>query len=330
MDRQAVYVRCGHLLPRIASAHLDCVSDTLALLLAARGVADVLSPFGCDWRFDLVASGGRLGVALPPPDLDDRIAERTGYRPLWTSVGPQAFEQWRRALSEGSAISVVADAYHLPWVPYAGHEHMEHGFVVEGIDSSSGGSAVYVVDPYDNATEWGRAVPQCAETTLATLEPALHGARWCVLKPTAADDPADPVDPIATVVGNARAIAASDERYQAFAAQYATMDEAALHHLALQTWLLQRNRALHAQWLATNKTIWVRTTAADRFAPVPQSWQRAAESAYLALRRVRTGRAVPAGAMQSLRHALDTERAAAAGLLDACDELLTGKAGVSR
>jgi hypothetical protein len=328
MDRQAVYVRCGHLLPRIASAHLDCVSDTLALLLAARGVADVLSPFGCDWRFELVPAQGRLGVALPPPDLGDRLAERTGYRPLWTTVGRQAVEQWHQALSEGAAVSVVADAYHLPWVPYAGHEHMEHGFVVEGL----AGSAVYVVDPYDNATEWGRAVPQCLETSLATLEPALRDARWCVLKPTAASDP---IDPIATVVGNARAIAASGEEYQAFAAQYAVPDEAALHHLALQTWLLQRNRALHAQWLATNKTIWVRTTAADRFAPVPQAWQRAAESAYLALRRVRTGRAVPAGAKQSLQHALDTERAAAAGLLDACEELMaelitTGKAGLLR
>src|SRR5258705_9758917 len=53
LARRPAYARCGHLLPRVDSAYLDCVSDTLALLLAARGVADVLTPFACDWRFDL-------------------------------------------------------------------------------------------------------------------------------------------------------------------------------------------------------------------------------------------------------------------------------------
>jgi len=315
LDRGPVYARCGHLLPRIASAELDCVSDALALLLAARGVSDVLTPFGCDWRFDLVEAGGRTGPALPPSDQDDRLAERTGWRPLWTMVGPASFADWHRTLQDGNALAVVADAYHLPWVPYAGREHMEHGFVVEGLD----GNTAHVVDPYDNVTEWGRATPRSLQTSLDVLQPALPGARWCVLCPAAAGEP---IAAASMIVDNASAIMASVANYGLFVEQYQNLDEPALQHLALQTWLLYRSRALHARWLAAPAAAGPHPAAADRFRPVTQAWQRAAEGAYLALRRVRGGRAVPAGAMQSLRTAVNAELAVAAELLGPA-----GKAG---
>ena len=313
LDRRPAYARCGHLLPRIDSAELDCVSDTLALLLAARGIGDVLTPFGCDWRFELGAPdpSGRIGLLLPPPDQDALLGRRTGWCPVWTEVSAGSVADWRRALREGYAVAVVADAYHLPWVPYASQAHMDHGFVIEGLDEST----AYIADPYDNVTEWGRATPQCLQTSLDVIEPALGRARWCRLEPVT--DPCEPVDPVAAIAANAHAIAASSGRYEEFIAQYATLDADALEHLALQTWLAHRSRALHARWLSSRSVAEVRPDAADRFAAVVPAWQRASEAAYLALRRVRRGRPVPAGPVQSLRTVAETERATAAAMLEA-------------
>jgi hypothetical protein len=330
LDRRPAYARCGHLLPRIASTELDCVSDTLALLLAAREIDDVLTPFGCDWRFDLTASGGVVGPKLPPPDQDELLARRTGWRCVWTPVDPGCVADWRQALREGSAFAVVADAYHLPWVPYAGHTHMEHGFVVEGLDEST----VDIVDPYDNVTEWGHATPQCLQTSLDVLEPALRDARWGLLRPAVGNDP---VDPSVAIADNVRAIGSAAPRYSDFVGQYearyeaqdGSLDAAALERLALHTWLLHRSRALHARWLASGPVTKIYPEAAGRFAPVVAAWQRASEAAYLALRRVRRGRAVPAGPVESLRHATETEMAVADVLVDVLVDPASDSAGES-
>lgn len=314
---RSALVRCGDRLPVVDSAYLDCVSDTLALLLAERGVADVRAPFAADWRFDLVTEpGGRLGPALPPADQDELLAHRTGWRPRWqpaTEPGADA-RAWHATLSAGTPLAVVADAFHLPWLPYHGHEHMEHGFVVEAIEAGDD-PVVTVVDPYDNVTQWGPAVPTRTAITLSDLSPALPGGRWGFLQSAGPGHTRRPAD---VVLDNARAIteAGQDGRYERFIDQYRALTEADLTHLALQTWLLRRSRGLHRLWLAGLRPGTVAACTAELFAGVETAWQRAGESAYVALRRVTRGRAAPPGALDTLRAAAAAELAAATTLLE--------------
>ncbi|MFI1994571.1 hypothetical protein [Actinoplanes sp. NPDC020271] len=314
---RSVLVRCGDRLPVVDSAYLDCVSDTLALLLAERGVADVRAPFAADWRFDLSrGADGRLGPALPPAGQDELLAQRTGWRPRWQPAAEAGADAraWHARLSAGTPLAVVADAFHLPWLPYHGHEHMEHGFVVEAVDAGDD-PVVTVVDPYDNVTQWGPAVPTQTAIALSDLAPALPGGRWGFLEPAGAAHPRRPGE---VVLDNAQAIAeaARDGRYERFIDQYRALTEADLTHLALQTWLLRRSRGLHRLWLAGLRPGTVAAATAQLFAGVEAAWQRAGESAYVALRRVSRGRTAPPAALETLRAAADAELAAATTLLE--------------
>ncbi|WP_433392213.1 BtrH N-terminal domain-containing protein [Micromonospora sp. KLBMP9576] len=297
--RTDVAVPCGRFLSQVDGARLDCVSDALAVLLAARGVPDVRDPFARDWRFDLRAGPAPARVALPAPDQDDLLARRTGWRPRWSATEPgTAADSWRAALREGAPVAVVGDAYHLPWLPYHGHEHMEHGFVVDGLDADG---TVHVVDPYENATEWGRAVPTATRVGLDTLAPALPGGRWAVL--VAATTAPEAPDPRAQVAANVAAVraAADSGAYERFVAAHAPAGRDELENLTLQTWLLARDRGLHARWLADLPAEAVDPGFVARFADVERGWRRATETAYLALRRVRGGRRAPGAALDALR-----------------------------
>ena len=200
------------LLPRVDGAYLDCVSDDLALLLAAYGLSDVRTPFAQDWRFDLAELGsGPARIDLPPADQDDLLSQRTGWRPRWrpvTSVERDAGE-WQRSLGAGEPVLLVGDAFCLPWLPYSGQEHMDHGFVLTGLgaddraDRSADDLIAYIADPYDNVTEWGAAKPVTTQLPLTALIPALTGGRWAVLMAAAA---AAPIPPEAQIAANATAI----------------------------------------------------------------------------------------------------------------------------
>jgi hypothetical protein len=297
------------------------VSDDLALLLAQAGVDDVRAPFAAEWRFCLVEGvGGLPRCALPPDDLAEQLGRRTGLTPLWQSVDGDvaaAVDGWREALCGGRAVVVVGDAYHLPWLPYAGHEHMAHGFVVEGIDSADGirEPVVHVVDPYDNATAYGRAVPQTCKISVGDLATALVAGSWAVLvdvgEPT-------PVDVGHQVAANAAEIvaAARDGAFTRLVDGHRGLDARAVEHLSLQTWLLSRNRSLHQLWLTDVRSS-LRPLGLDdlpaRFdADVVAAWRRATEMAYVASRRVHAGRAAPpsvlAAVEQALEHELDIAR----------------------
>lgn len=318
-----VLTGCGEHLSEVDGSLLDCVSDALALLLAHHGFAEPTAPFSCDWRFDLVDTDGALdhGLDLPPRDQDDLLAMRTGWRPRWRAIGsPHAdVAAWSDILAGGSPVVLVGDAFGLPWLPYRGHEHMEHGFVLEGIEPSGpdGDAVLHVVDPYENATQWGRAVPVRTTVQAASVLPALDGGRWAVLEPSGEGGAARPLEEV--LAANARAIldAAEGGSYRRFAEQYRPLGVAELHHLALQTWLLTRNRGLHRRWLESVAT----TALAERFAAdVEVTWQRTSEMAYLALRRVRSGRAAPTGVLAALETAAEAERVFASAVL-------TGKGG---
>ncbi|MEH0935382.1 BtrH N-terminal domain-containing protein [Micromonospora psammae] len=290
------------------------MSDALAVLLAARGVPDVGDVFARDWRFDLRDTpADPAQVALPADDQDDRLARRTGWRPRWTVTDPAtAAGSWRAALQGGTPVAVVGDAYHLPWLPYHGREHMEHGFVVDGLGTDG---TVHVVDPYENATEWGRAAPTATRVSLDTLAPALPGGRWAVLVPTGTTS--TPRAPRAQIAANVAAVrrAADNGAYERFVDGHAPAGRAELENLTLQTWLLARDRSLHARWLADLPADAVDAGFVARFADIERGWRRAMESAYVALRRVRGGRRAPGAALDALRSvtAAEVELARAPG-----------------
>jgi hypothetical protein len=306
-------VRCAPLLGRVDSADLDCVCDNVALLLAHAGVEDVRTPFALDWRFDLVERpGGLPRLDLPPAGLPELLAERTGFTVEWRPVGglEAAVEDWREALGRGEPVLVVGDAFDLPWVPYHGHKHLDHGFVVEGLEDG----VAHVVDAYDNVTQWGRAEPLATTVPVGELAAALEHGKWTLL--TRVGDAA-PLDLDERLAANAAAIleAEADGAYRRFVEAHREPDEPTLDNLTLQTWLLARNRSLHARWLAGQEGL---GDLAERFeTEVVAAWRRAAETAYMALRRVSAGRQPPPAALHAAEAAVAAEPALAAELAGA-------------
>ena len=311
--RNGAFADCAALLGRVDSADLDCVCDNVALLLAHAGVADVRTPFALDWRFDLVEGrGGRPRLDLPPASLPELLAERTGFTLEWRPVGAldEAVAEWREALGRGEPVLVVGDAFDLPWVPYHGRKHLDHGFVVEGVEDG----VTHVVDAYDNVTQWGRAEPLATTVPVADLAAALEDGSWTLLVRVG---DAAPLDLGERLADNAAAIVAAeaDGSYRRFVEAHSEPDEPTLDNLTLQTWLLARNRSLHARWLADQEEL---GDLPERFeSEVVAAWRRTAETAYMALRRVSAGRQPPPAALHAAEAAVAAEPALAAELLPA-------------
>jgi len=308
----AASARCAPLLDRVDSADPDCVSDNVALLLAHAGVDDVRTPFALDWRFDLRdGADGLPRLDLPPAGLPQLLAERTGFTLEWRPVGalPGALAEWREALARGEPVLAVGDAFHLPWVPYHGHKHLDHGFVVERLEDG----IAHVVDAYDNVTQWGRAEPLTTTVPVDDLASALaDDGRWTLLVRVGEPPPLHVGERPAE---NAAAIleAERDGSYRRFVEAHLEPDERTLDNLTLQTWLLARNRSLHARWLADQEGL---GDLAERFeTDVVAAWRRASETAYMALRRVSAGRQPPPAAFQATEAAVAAEPALAAELL---------------
>ncbi|WP_410606785.1 hypothetical protein [Amycolatopsis sp. lyj-109] len=293
---------------RVDSPYMDCVSDVVALLLAHAGVADVRTPFAYQWAFRVVGGiDGVLEPDLPPLARDRSVARFTGFRPKWTVIEsvPECLDSWAAEINRGNAVAVTADAFFLPWLPYFGNEHMEHGFVVEGVEGGRE-PLLHVVDPYENRTRWGHARPTTTKVVLGDLGHALDRGAWAVLEPCG---PAEPLDPEREVRANCEAVLAShaDGTAAAFAAQYGEPDEVALHRLALQSWLITRDRQLHGLWLRE-----LPGTPAPGFSrafdeTVLPRWQKLQELTYIAIRRVEAGRSAPPAVHAALEAALAAE-----------------------
>ena len=122
---------------------LDCLQTTVGLLADdVHGTGTHLG-LGSRWPFPTLR---RDGVVRLRPTLQDRLddaAELLGLR-VAAPQGPTDGQGLRRQLEVAGSLYVVADAYDLPWVPYAGHrlggqkvaggglEELQHGRVFEG------------------------------------------------------------------------------------------------------------------------------------------------------------------------------------------------------
>jgi hypothetical protein len=288
---------------------LDCLAVNVAVLLAWHGAADVRTPFAAKWRFRLRSDGtGASRPDLPPQDVTDDLRELTGWELEWQSAADLAGElpAWAAACGQGQPVLVVADAFDMPWVPYSGHEHMEHSFIIAGV----GAGDLTVVDGYTNTTEWGAAQPVTTTAGRAEIAGLLAGpGRWSVVRPTGS---ALATSPARLVRDNAEQIRAAGEAgcYEVFLSHAAALVQAGdLAPVALDTWLLARSRGLHARWLDSDAAAWVPATARQDFSTtVTAAWTRAAEMSYIGLRRARSGRAVPPAVTECLRQACSAEQ----------------------
>jgi len=148
----------------------------------------------------------------------------------------------------------VADAFDLSWVPYAGHQHMDHSFLFR-----DDGDACEIVDGYHNGTPWGDARPGVWRVPWGELP------RATVVELAFGDlpEPQAIAPLVLDVDATAEAMCADVER------------------MVLDIWLLARSRGLHAAWLDSAS-----------FAEHVQEWNSLAAHSYVAMRRVLRGGAL--------------------------------------
>lgn len=298
---------------------MDCVSDDLSLLLAHYGVKDNEEPFSVDWRFDLQEDEpGPVRLQLPALDLEERIAARTGLRLTWhaTRDVEDAAREWVDRLKNGRPILVVGDAFHLPWLPYHGNEHMDHGFVVDGVHGLPQrlqDLVLDVTDPYENATRWGASKPLCTTVKLADIAPAVRGGRWGTLQGGPGEEKHSSASCRMTDNLLALRVALEEGAYRRFSGSLDAKSPASWEHYSLQTWLLARSRALHSRWINVHENDWQALEREGKKFPslfdehVTDPWKRAAQSCYLASRRTSSGKNAPPSAREILEFAAASE-----------------------
>lgn len=269
----------------------DCIQVNLALL------ADRLHGPG---------TGLGLGAALPfrpapGPDglptvergVDEHLAQaqrRLGLV-LHTRRQCASAEQIR----PGDGCLVVADAYHLPWVPYLRRRHMDHSFLVA---RGPGTGTVTVTDAYHNDTPFGPARPGSWTLSEKAWSAAVPGPALV------AELGADPAGPVPGRPESDMAGAADAESYAAAFGRHPARADALLR-LTLETWLLARSRALHAAFMDTAGGP---GPSNEAVAAQVRAWNGLTEQAYLAYRRVERGRAEPSGLLDRLTELLHTDR----------------------
>lgn len=163
----------------------------------------------------------------------------------------------------------VADAFSLSWVPYAGHQHMEHSFLFRDC-----GDVCEIVDSYQNVTPWGEARPGTWQVPWDSLPRAV------VVEFAFGGVPAR--SPITPLVLDADAVA------DAVCAD--------VERMVLDIWLLARSRGLHAVWLDSAS-----------FEEHAHDWTSLAAHSYVAMRRVSRGGPLAPSVPAELRRLLSRD-----------------------
>lgn len=267
-------------------AHLfDCLQVNLAERAEYWHGPGTALRLGASLRFR--PAPGPLGLPTVERTPEQRLHEARQHLGLTVRevAGGRPFSE----LTPGEGRYVVADAYFLPWVPYHRRQHMDHSFVLlpgEGED-------VLVRDSYLNETPWGGARPGTWRFDRAALaEPDTVGLS--VDLAAAELPPPSAAVPVVDL--------ADEDEADAYVTAYERHPHraAALHRLALETWLLSRARELHTAFLRRHADGGV----TDRTLEHTAAWQELTEQVYLAYRRVERGRAEPTAPLRRLRQLL--------------------------
>ncbi|MEV7849163.1 acyl carrier protein [Streptomyces cyaneofuscatus] len=275
----------------IDTTALDCIQVNAAVLADALHGAGSHLELGSRPGFTArtVAPGRLPTVEQRPAEQLERMASPLG---LALDVGQPVAEGavlLDQLPEDGSPLYVVGDAYRMPWLPYHGHQHMEHSVLLRATD---GGAHVEAIDAYDNETPYGRAEPVVCSYDRSQAAALFDGAP-AVPVPVHPRTPGVQA-PTRVLERNAEDAATllsdeAPERYAAAFRDHADQQEACTA-LLLETWLLNRSRRLHAAWVSHRAPGSAHASAAAEQAA---AWSDLAGQCYLAARRVRRGRPVP-------------------------------------
>ncbi|CAL9655955.1 acyl carrier protein [Streptomyces sp. Tu 3180] len=283
--------------PRVRAALLDCLQANLAVLADRHHGPDTHLRLGAVLRF-APAPHGPGGLPTVEPTVEDQLAAAGEL--LGLAVRARATGRPGTAPDGPAEPSyVVADAFHLPWVPYHGHRHVEHSFLVE-----PDADGVTVTDAYHNDTTWGPARPlrlsyrrEQLDVLLAALPEDTVTVRLSARPPGPAPAPVHAPAGEAAVDAYLRAYADHEDRVLA------------LERFTLETWLLARARHLHAAYAARLAGGAQDETVRAHLA----RWDGVVEHTYLAYRRAVRGRAEPAGLFERVGEALRADAAVFGG-----------------
>ena len=268
---------------------LDCLQANLAVLADRWHGPGAHLRLGATLSFQPRTEPGSLPTVEPTVDEQLASAQRlTGLHVAqrWPAVDGARLVELADA---HGVLYVLADAYHLPWVPYHRNRHLEHSFLVE-----PGDGGLTMTDAYFNDTPTGAARPCRRHLSPADLLAALpDGAEVVRLTPgPPGEAPAPEVTGFEDVEHFRHAYAGAADRVAAFDA------------LTLQTWLLARSRKLHSAYLDATGV-----PGGDARTAHLVRWDQLAEQTYLAARRVQRGRAEPPALLATLADILAADRA---------------------
>lgn len=197
--------------------------------------------------------------------LDSRLAQASRLLGLQVVKRHDDADLRDRATEEPQY--AVADAFELSWVPYAGHQHMDHSFLFR-----DAGDACEIIDGYHNGTPWGDARPGVWRVPWDELP------RATVVEVVLGDLPEPRMITPFTLDRDVAAMCADVER------------------MVLDIWLLARSRGLHAAWLDS-----------ATFAAHAQEWNALAAHSYVAMRRVLRGGPLVPSVPQELQRLLQQD-----------------------
>lgn len=272
----------------VGAEQLDCMQVNLALLAERHHGVQRSLALGAVLRFEPREGDGGLPTIEPLQQDYLNAAERwLGLRVVECRDVGSASELLALCDKHG-CLYVVADAFHLHWVPYFGHKHMEHSFLLEVRDEG-----VLISDSYHNDTQWGPARPGTWSLSAEQLAEALpEGARAFALAPQVLPDDALP-EPL-VLVADPQGVNAYLRAYREHPDQVE-----ALERLTLETWLMARSRQLHAAL-----HLQVGATDGEAIAEHLTQWRLLVEHTYLAYRRSLRGNSAPTAVFERLAELL--------------------------
>ncbi|MCG5462812.1 hypothetical protein AB0K35_08995 [Micromonospora sp. NPDC053740] len=269
----------GAALDALPADLFDCVQVNLALLADVRHGPGTHLRLGARLAFRPRLDDGWWTVEPVPADQVDHSAGLLGLAVAerWDACPADRVPE---LIAGREPLYVVADAYHLPWLPYAGQEHMRHSFLVHSHDDG-----VRVWDAYRNDTRWGPAVPGHWDLNVKDLVTALG-------------DTADVISFGAAALPDPRPTVELDDPTEYLAAYADAPDPAAaLARLTLQTWLLARSRLLHA------------TSRGMELQEHLGAWQGLVQQTYVAWRMAQRGRPASEAPLRRLGELLHRDQA---------------------
>jgi hypothetical protein len=284
---------------------LDCLQANVAMVFHMAGVADLTSVLGAQWWFRDAEPGPEFMFESEAA----RIQRMTGLRAVESVPGRAGTRAaCTDALHAGLLPIVISDAYVLPWVPYAGRRHMDHSFVVTGID----GTGISFTDLYENRTEWGAAAPTDGVLDAATVGMIDRCARTRLWTFVPADTPGNQDCSVpALVTANRSALTRWRPGDYASMARRHVRTLWGIETLAEIAWTVDRRRRLYARWL-TSASRQCPELFPPRFAErfgqqIEPAWSVVNRFVYLAVRRMRAGRSAGPAVVQSIEAAAAAE-----------------------